>query len=534
MRGFDGIERSQRKLFRDIQNELAFIERKTSRDVASYERAYRAGFPRRFQVSSKAELLKAAAKARVVLVGDFHPFRQSQKGFLRLVNESLPAKKKIGVGLECIQQAHQAAVDEFMAGWITLEELREKIEFERYWPFAWSNYREIFELARKHSFRIFALNIPERKRDSKLLRMRDRAAAERIVLALSEDPDLTLFVLYGELHLGRKHLPGDIDELFPTRRAVLTVHQNVPSLYWKVSKQVNSEKAEVLKLGPQEFCLLNSVPWVKLRSYLDWLEGNPEGEEWDREGADLTGSIHQYADLLREALGLKGEPRADLDVHGPDRLKRRPPAKLERGERPLYRHAVDFQRTGYLPGAALLLVPVASTNALSEAAALSLWRSQLSRTQKAALPHGEPLIVQFFIGYLGSKILNPKRKCNEVADLKDFLASMRGKKGSAFERSKKRIYRRALALLDSLLSGRKVKEARLRGPEEVEACRLAAYVLGDRMFLALLKDPNLSDFARRIFTASAASPSWAKHLLAEVVSCLGSHFTRPKRKTDKF
>lgn len=534
MRGFDGIERSQKKLFRGIQNELSFIERKTSRHIAAYERAYKASLPRRFQLSSKSELLKTVAKSRIVLVGDFHPFRQSQKGFLRLLTESLGQKKKIGIGLECIQQAHQAALDEFLAGWITLDELREKIEFEHYWPFSWSNYREIFELARKNSLRIFALNVPGKKRDSKLLRRRDRAAAEKLVSALIEDPELTLFVLYGELHLGRKHLPGDLEELLPKSHPVLTVHQNIPSFYWKVSKHVNSENAEVLRLGAQEFCLLNSVPWVKLRSYLDWLEGNPEGEDWEREDLDLSGSIHQYADLLREALGLKGELRADLDVYGPEQLKHRPSAKIDRGEQALYRHAVHFQRTAYLPGAALLLVPVPSTNALSEAAALSLWRSQLSRTQRPTLPFGEPLIVQFFIGYLGSKILNPKRKCNEVADLKDFLLSMRRKQGSAFERSKVRVYRRALDILEILLDGPRPKSLRLRGPEEVEACRLAGYVLGDRMFQALLKDPGLADFARRIFSASAASPSWAKHLLAEVASCLEVHFTRPKRKSEKF
>lgn len=531
MRGFDGIERSQKKLFRSIQSELALIDRSSNREIAAYERAFNTGLPRRVQLSTKTELLKVIARARAVLVGDFHPFRQSQKGFLRLLREST-SRGKTAIGLECVQQGHQVAVDEYVTGLITLDELREKIEFERFWPFSWSNYREILEFARANKLRVLALNIPERKRNTKMLRSRDKAGAERIAAALAEDPELKVFVLYGELHLARQHLPADLERLLGGQKGVLRVHQNVPSLYFKVSRQVNSQKAEVLRLGPQEFCLLNSVPWVKLRSYLDWLEGNPEGEDWEREGADPAGSVHQYAELLGEALGLSTELRPDLDVYGPDRMADSRPHRLTSHERVLFRHSAAFHRTGYLAGAGLLLLPVASTNALSEGAAFLLWRSQLSRSQRAIPPRGEPLIVQFLIGYLGSKILNPKRKCNEADDLRAFLSSIREKTG--FERSKRRIYKRALQLLSATLKGKAFQRPALRGPEEVEASRLTAYILADRLFISLLKDPSLVDFARRIFAASAASPTWARHLLDEIASCLASHSVQPKRKSEKF
>jgi hypothetical protein len=528
MRDFDGIERSQKKLFRNIQNELDLIDHGSSKEIKAYERAFHASLPRRHQVTTKKELLKTLARGHVILVGDFHPFRQSQKGFLRLLKES---RKKAAIGLECIQQAHQAAVDEYLAKLITLEELREKIEFERYWPFSWNSYREILEYAKHTHAKVIALNIPERKRNAAMLRQRDKAAAERISAALLSDPELSIYVLYGELHLAKKHLPGDLASLLSKQKTIITVHQNLPTLYWKVSKQVNTHKSEVLKLGTHEFCLLNSVPWVKLRSYLDWLEGNPEGEDWEREGVDLNGSIQQYAELLRETLKLRAEPRADLDVFGPDQLTKPRLPKLHTHEKVIFRHATDFHRTGYLAGSAILLLPVTSTNALSESASLLLWRSQLSRSQRAISPYGEPLIVQFFIGYLGSKILNPKRKCNEVGDLRAFIASTKGKKTEA---SKRRIYKRSLLLLQAMEKAKKIPSQKLRATEEVEASRLAAYILADRLFIALLRDPSLIDFIRRIFTASAASPSWAKHLLDEIASCLKSHWVEPKRKSEKF
>lgn len=519
MRGPDALERSQKKLYLSIKSELAHFEKKKKREIVSYERTFRANLPARGKASSRKELFAAVRASRVILVGDFHSFRQSQKGFLRLVEECAPGLTRAVLGLECLQQAHQVAVNEYLAGYITLEELRDKIDFERYWPFSWENYREILQCAKRLKLPVLALNILERRRSPSMLRERDQAAADKISSELRVHPRSTVFALYGELHLARPHLPADMRARLGRNGRVLAIHQNEPELYWKAPKLRNGQKPEVLRLAADEFCIMNSVPWVKLRSYLDWLEGSPSAEGWDE--LDVPGTVHHYAHLLAEAIGVQADLRDEVEIYSPDRLASGLPTELKRSvpssDRTLVRHSIHFQRTAYLPGSGAILLPAASTNSLSEAASWLLWHSCRASSAKQARPGPHDWVAHFLIGYVGSKVLNPKRKCNEVPDLKEMRTATA---------------RRALALLRPYLKGEKLssKCAQLPSNREIEACRLAGYVLGERFFLALLTGPELLPFLRTWY--ECASPSSVRVLLTETAAKIRA--VSSGRKRDRF
>ncbi len=525
MRAPDAIERSQKKLYLSIKSELYLFEKKRGREILAYEKAFRASLPRSIRAAEKKELLREMRGASAVLVGDFHTFRQSQKGYLRIVEECVGGKKRVVLGLECLQQAHQSAVNEYLASYITIEELRDKIDFERYWPFSWENYREILELAKKKKLSVLALNILERKRTASMLRERDNAAAERTATEILSHPGTCVFLLYGELHLARPHLPSDLRDRLGRGHKVLVVHQNDPELYWKAPKQKNGQKPEVLRLAAQEFCILNSVPWVKLRSYLDWLEGSPSSEEWD-DGLDVEGTVHHYARLLADAIGLQVILREDTDISGPDFLAPESDTlsslKLPALDRALLRHSAQFQRTGYLPFSGRLLMPAVSTNSLSEAASFLLWHSQKGASSSKGKIQTHVCVAHFLVGYLGSKVLNPKRKCNEIADLKEML----------HERGHSKIVARALSLLRPYLKeqGLPKSSAPLSGPGEMEACRLAGYVLGERFFLSLLMEPELLSFVRSWYQCSSAPGM--KVLLTETAAKIRA--VSPASKKDRF
>lgn len=409
-------------------------------------------------------------------------------------------------------------MNEYLSGLITLEELRDKIDFERFWPFSWENYREILQIAKRFRLPVLALNILERRRSSSMLRERDRAAAERVASELSSHPESTVFILYGELHLARPHLPADLRDRIGRNAAVTVIHQNDPNLYWKAPKLRNGQKAEVLRLAADEFCILNSVPWVKLRSYLDWLEGSPSSEEW--ENLDVAGTVHHYAQLLAEAIGVPAKVRDEVEILSPDRLAEGLPITFRRslspGDLSLATHSLRYQRTAYLPSAGAILLPAVSTNSLSEAASWLLWHSR--RTGPPPAPHARPehWLGHFFVGYLGSKVLNPKRKCNEVADLREVSSA---------------ISRRALSVLRPYLKGERLPSAaKLARPSEIEACRQAGYLLAERFFLALLMEPKLLPFLRTWFECS--SPISAKVLLTE--SAAKARAVAPSRKSDRF
>lgn len=533
----DSLEASQRRLYLSLKNEISLLEIGHGRDIRAYERSYRASLPQKIQASNRAQLQSAIHRSQVVLVGDFHPFRQSQKGFIRLLASKQKMGEKIAVALECIQHQKQAALDSYAAGHITIEELKEEIDYENEWPFPWQNYREILEFAKKNGMRLVALNIKERNRDPRMLKLRDEAAAKIISQLANENSFTRIFVLYGELHLGANHLPKAISSQLPNRRPVLVVHQNESSLYWRSPKLKRGLKPEILKLGPNEFCIQNSVPWVKLQSYFDWLEGNSEGEEEWQSGQDFSSTVFQLGGLLAETLGVKEKIDSDLEILGGEMLLKNPSnlIGLTREEKFLFRHSQKFQRVSFLPVKKRLILPSASTNALTEAASILLWNS-LSAHSKSAPGHGSRLVMQFLLGFLGSKILNPKRKCNEIVDMRNFLVAQKAttRRKTKLEQKKAEVFRRALALLDYYFGESSKFGKPLLPVLEIESSRLAGYVLANRIFLAVVQKPKLLSIVRKLFGSSNATDSWADHAMAAIQKEISLLKIVPSGKNENF
>jgi hypothetical protein len=524
MRALDAFERSQKKLFRAIQKELKHLDEAKDRYLRAYEKSYKQSLRIIPQASKRENLLRAAASARVVLVGDFHPFRQSQKGFLRLLRDTvLRSERSPVIAMECIQRRYQNALDHYSAGRITAEELREEVDFERHWPFAWESYKEIFEFARAQKMPILALNIEPVPGSRGALHLRDQAAAATITTFAEEHPGAQIFALYGELHLAAPHLPKKISEILPGR--VLVVHQNEPDLFWASPRGRSGERPEVLRLRANEFCVLNSVPWIKLRSYLDWAEGSAE-DDWE-DGTDVTGAVVHFAGMLAELLELDSPSADALNVYAPEQMEDPLPRSASPVERAIYAHSKERARISFLPRSNILLVPSLSTNALTEGGSLLLWATHNHSRVQTAL--GLRLLVQFMVGYLGSKLLNPKRKCNEEADMARFLAA-----NSASRDPKSQVFARALAILAKVLRGEKISSQPLPAKKEVEAIRLAGYVLGNRLFFSWRRKASSADLVRSVFTTSVSSEVWAQKLLARVKREIAEVKKLPPGKHESF
>ena len=498
MRIHEPIERSHKKLYRLLKTELEVFERTKNRDIEKYERTYNQKFPKTFRTSSKKQLFQKIAKSKIVLIGDFHSFRQSQKGFIRLLEETLKLGKKPTIALECLQQSSQRFIDLFLDGLITLDELREESHFEKNWPFPWKNYREILLLAKEKNLPVFGINIPEKKRESEMLRKRDIAAAEKIsAIAQTLETDL-FFVLYGDLHLASPHLPNDLSKFFPSENNILVIHQNEPSLYWRLPKDKNGRRPEIIRLDKNQFCLMNAVPWVRLRSYLDWLEGNPEGDLVTPENYSSFDIVHNYAEILAETLGFKTELRSDFEIFGPDRVNNTEVKKMTKESKLVLRHSVTFQRTGYASSSGYIFLPIITINSLSESGSYLLWRSQADINVNCH--DRNQLIIQFLIGYLGSKIINPKRKCNEVSDLLLYVEKNNRSKITRIKRQRQ-IYQSALYYLHPILDGKKLvfRLGKNLPLDEMEACRLAGYILGERIFSAVFGTPEGLSIIQKLF-----------------------------------
>lgn len=476
--------RTQRRIYRSVLNDLAPLERLKNKEIRDYEKNYKSLFRKKFYPSSKDELLKRIRKSSLIFCGDFHPFPQSQKTFLRLMKES--DLEGAVIALECVQQKFQQALARFSAGGLSVEELRSAIQYDEHWPFPWSNYKDIFSFAASHKLPLLALNIDGRKYSSNVLAARDRAAAE--VLRREMVNYRKIFVLYGEFHIARKHLPSLLSPEKNIRP--LMIYQNEPSLYWKMPEEVNSQKIEVLKFRSDQFCIMNAVPWVKLQSYLDWFEGNSEGGE---AGIDHGQAIQNYRKLLAATLRLtKSEDRSiDVYVSENDAFLRKSMRSGEYSllESRLLKHSLMAGRPLYLPAKGFAFLPVVSTNALAETAAMVLYHQNSEdnffplSSQRSFL---ERFVFHFMVGYLGSKLINPKRKCNEVDDIIAFLA-MKEKSPGRSSRMRRKIFRLCLQELD-FLYGKRKNGPRFQDWNSIlllESARTIGYILGERCFLAM-------------------------------------------------
>ena len=66
---------------------------------------------------------------------------------------------KMSIGLEQVQIQFQPYLDDFVAGHITEKEMLEGVQWQKRWHWDYDNYRPIFDLSRKFSIPLIALNV---------------------------------------------------------------------------------------------------------------------------------------------------------------------------------------------------------------------------------------------------------------------------------------------------------------------------------------------------------------------------------------
>lgn len=103
----------------------------------------------------------------VVWFGEHHNSKADhdlQTQFIQSVyNQQLASNSKtnhnMSIGLEQVQIQFQPYLDDFVSGRITEKEMLEGVQWQTRWQWDYANYRPIFELARKYSIPLIALNV---------------------------------------------------------------------------------------------------------------------------------------------------------------------------------------------------------------------------------------------------------------------------------------------------------------------------------------------------------------------------------------
>lgn len=497
---------------------------------------------------TRAQFLHAVARADVLYFGDYHTLRESQKAPLRVLAELLARGRRVLVATEVVHFVHQDYLDAYLAGALPEDEFLHRIEYSQRWGFPWRNFKLQFDFARAHGLEMWALNSePAAGADS--LAQRAAIAALRIVEALRRDPDRAVAVIFGDLHITPGRLPAEVERLTAQsgRRAPARaiIYQNADSLYWELARQGCERSTDIVELRDGSFCLLNSAPLVKYQSYLNWEMNTEELEE--SVGLDdptlrstvLTDQVHELVLTIARFLGFDPGGWHDFSVHTfrdldfLDDLARS--GRYADDELTELRAQIERNDSYFLPRARILYLGNLSIDHAAEEATHYLnteLAGHIERPPSARFDFYYRALKEA-LGFLGSRLVNPKRPSFERDDFEEILAQLgRRRIFTEDQRHKRAVARDVLWHLDfeiRWLAGQEHGYPRARAiyerplPVRIGVTHALGYRLGARLHAALCEGHLHPDELCTLFHEPFASEPRPRELYFDWLDYLHQH-----------
>jgi hypothetical protein len=436
--------RLQRRIYLSLEHEAERLLGRAPASIQAYRRAAERDFAGRHRHSTKEELVAAIRRHDVTFIADYHSFGQAQRTALRLMREAVLPGERWALGLELIPSHCQRALDDYQAGRIGTIRFHQLIRYREEWGFPWKNYEPLFAWARDHGVRCVALNRPRElvyrsfrggpgsdPASGKDLHARDQWAAGVLTDLVAAAPGLRVIALYGGHHVGAAHLPAQLEKVSRAfmRRPLssISVHQNFAPLYWKLARQSRELHSQVLRLrGGRAYCVFSATPWAQLQSLIGCAEGEDLEQAPGGGSLDYLSLMSAYGSVIAEFLGLPraeaGRAFASLSLRTIEEADfvagATQTARLGRGEASLAAALVAAGERFYLPADQLAYLASPSPNSAAEFAAIHLLRRQarVARFYAGTREDFYRRALESAFGFLGSLVLNPRRKCDLPAD----------------------------------------------------------------------------------------------------------------------
>jgi hypothetical protein len=272
----------------DPHNRLKYV-----RDFSEAFRDYR-------RALSPAELRQRCSAAQVLLLGDYHALAASQEFAASLLAQLAQQKdgRPVVLALEMVFSRDQYALDEWLRGEITDDELRAGIRYDDEWGYDWEPFLLLLHQARKHGCPVYGIDLKPRG-NMRRISARDRHAAAQVAQIRRAHPEAQVLTFFGEAHLAPNHLPQWLRLLRPQDR-ILTVLQNVDELYWKAAGEL-SDSIHAVQVAEDVLCVFNATPLEKYESYRIYLG------KWRTAPSqpDLAPTFYNLVDAFLRSMGLE-------------------------------------------------------------------------------------------------------------------------------------------------------------------------------------------------------------------------------------
>ena len=116
--------------------------------------------PQPQQTYTNQDILQQLVKAKIVYLGETHDSIEDHQAQRAIIREMQRQNPKIAIAMEMFQRPFQSAIDNYLAGKITEEQLVEQTEYDRRWRFPWEYYAPILRFAALKQLPVLALNTP--------------------------------------------------------------------------------------------------------------------------------------------------------------------------------------------------------------------------------------------------------------------------------------------------------------------------------------------------------------------------------------
>jgi hypothetical protein len=427
-----------------------------------YLRDFREAFRTYESVLTPAQLDSALCSADAVLIGDYHALPAAQAYAAQLVRRLAANSTPLVLGIEMIFARDQHILDEWLRGEISESELRERIRFDLEWGYEWQPVYEVLQSGRENGAAIYGLDFMPHS-DMRRIVARDRHAAMKITEVRGRHPEAVLVVLFGESHLAPNHLPQLLRERL-SGESILTVLQNVDALYWKAAGE-RRECVDAVRVDKDVVCVFNSTPLEKYESYRlcieRWRHARPKAPDPTPAVYNLVDALLRFFNINKYSATNHTQPKFLVDVL--------PEVYCRTGEeawRKLLLHEgaggdeirsvltrLEQRGSCYLPAMnALCVQDLRMLGAAEEVARFvhHACRNELGRLDHAAQAPEDAFyqcVIENAVGYLGSRVVFPKRQAVRESELYALYSLTR----EAVEEQSSFAYREYMQMIDFLV-----------------------------------------------------------------------------------
>lgn len=429
------IDDFHKQYFHALKKRAASYESALGKKLKEYKRSQEKFSKRDFKESNQEELFRSIQNSQVTYLGDFHTFDQSIKNFERILRFLCSkCSSQFVLGLELIHSENQIFLDQFLAGKISEEDFLKSIDYSESWKFPWHYYKLLFDYSMEQKIPIIALN------SQGSLAKRDDHAAHLINQYLNDKPKSQLLVLFGELHILPNKLPKKVAQKSKRELAQTIIHQNLDTVFWALEKR--KSKADIIKFNESEFSLQNSPPWLKYESMIFWYEHLSEDPEFDIHNYVIeTGKLLFNNDIydnflfllnkIKDSLNLKNTPQnlddyTLFDYYSLDKVVTQIVKNSSSAQQEMYEKVLLQGEVFSLPNIQAYYCSSYTVTRLAYLAGVHLLKAYSQKIcivgEHSKRAHFSQLFKESIFGYLGSKILNPSRKCNMYQDYKIIAA----------------------------------------------------------------------------------------------------------------